>query len=77
MFAVDEAAYLVYEGVADAASVDRIFTTIGPETILRGIEVLHERFGDSTYRPFPLLGQLVDAGYLGRTSERGFHIYEQ
>ncbi|MEU8975788.1 3-hydroxyacyl-CoA dehydrogenase family protein [Streptomyces monashensis] len=91
MLAVNEAAYLVYEGVADAASVDRIFTTcfghrmgmletadlIGLDTILRSIEVLHERFGDSKYRPCPLLRQLVDAGYLGRKSGRGFHTYEQ
>ena len=91
MLAVNEAAYLVYEGVADAASVDRIFTTcfghrmgmletadlIGLDTILRSVEVLHERFGDSKYRPCPLLRQLVDAGYLGRKSGRGFHTYEQ
>ncbi|MGW3116854.1 3-hydroxyacyl-CoA dehydrogenase family protein [Streptomyces sp. NPDC001107] len=91
MLAVNEAAYLVFEGVADAASVDRIFTTcfghrmgmletadlIGLDTILRSVEVLHERFGDSKYRPCPLLRQLVDAGYLGRKSGRGFHTYEQ
>ncbi|MDP1465757.1 3-hydroxyacyl-CoA dehydrogenase family protein, partial [Klebsiella pneumoniae] len=37
--------------------------------------VLQEGFGDPKYRPCPLLKRMVDAGYLGRKSGRGFHVY--
>ncbi|MEZ0069285.1 3-hydroxybutyryl-CoA dehydrogenase [Streptacidiphilus sp. MAP12-20] len=89
MLAVNEAAYLVHERVAEPADVDRIFTScfghpmgmlatadlIGLDTILYSIEQLHDRFADSKYRPCPLLRQLVDAGHLGRKSGRGFFRY--
>ena len=39
------------------------------------MEVLYEGFNDSKYRPCPLLKQMVDAGYLGRKSGRGFYDY--
>jgi 3-hydroxybutyryl-CoA dehydrogenase len=49
---------------------------IGLDTCLSVIRVLHEGFGDSKYRPCPLLQQMVDAGYLGRKSGRGFYQYD-
>ncbi|MGW2636927.1 3-hydroxyacyl-CoA dehydrogenase family protein [Streptomyces sp. NPDC001348] len=91
MLSVNEAAFLVYEKVAEPAEIDRIFTTcfghsmgmlatadlIGLDTVLRSIEMLHESFKDSKYRPCPLLRQMVDAGHLGRKSGRGFYSYPQ
>ncbi|MEI5102644.1 3-hydroxyacyl-CoA dehydrogenase family protein [Streptomyces sp. PmtG] len=89
MLAVNEAAFLVHERVAEPAEIDRIFTScfghsmgmlatadlIGLDTVLRSIEMLHETFGDSKYRPCPLLRRMVDAGYLGKKSGRGFFTY--
>jgi 3-hydroxybutyryl-CoA dehydrogenase len=89
MLTVNEAAFLVHEGVADAAGVDQVFRgcfghpmgpletadLIGIDTILYSIEVLHEHFGDSKYRPCPLLKQMTDAGFHGRKSGRGFYTY--
>jgi len=86
---MNEAAYLVYEGVADAASVDEVFRScfghpmgplqtldlIGVDTVLKSIEVLYEHYADSKYRPCPLLKQLNDAGLLGRKTGRGFYTY--
>jgi 3-hydroxybutyryl-CoA dehydrogenase len=84
---MNEAAYLVYEGVADADTVDEVFRScfghpmgplqtadlIGVDTILQSIEVLYEHFADSKYRPCPLLKQMVDAGRLGQKSGEGFY----
>ncbi|HET9138361.1 3-hydroxyacyl-CoA dehydrogenase family protein [Actinophytocola sp.] len=84
---MNEAAYLVYEGVATAEAVDEVFRScfghpmgpletldlIGVDTVLQSIEVLHEHFADSKYRPCPLLKQMVDAGLLGRKSGEGFY----
>ena len=89
MLTVNEAAFLVHEGVATAEQVDDVFRScfehrmgpleladlIGLDTILYSIEVLHESFADSKYRPCPLLSKLVDAGLLGRKSGRGFYPY--
>ncbi|HET9621307.1 MAG TPA: 3-hydroxyacyl-CoA dehydrogenase NAD-binding domain-containing protein [Kofleriaceae bacterium] len=89
MLTVNEAVFLVHEGVAPAEEVDRIFKTcfghpmgpletadlIGLDTILLSIEVLHESFNDSKYRPCPLLKKMVDAGLYGRKSGRGFYDY--
>jgi 3-hydroxybutyryl-CoA dehydrogenase len=89
MLTVNEAVYLVYEDVASAADVDELFRScfghkmgpletadlIGLDTILYSIEVLHESFGDSKYRPCPLLKKMVDAGLHGRKSGQGFYSY--
>jgi 3-hydroxybutyryl-CoA dehydrogenase len=89
MLTVNEAAFLVYEGVADAASVDEVFRScfghpmgpletadlIGVDTILYSVEVLYEHYADSKYRPCPLLRQMTDAGLHGRKSGRGFYTY--
>ncbi len=89
MLTVNEAAYLVYEGVADAAAVDEVFRScfghpmgpletadlIGVDTILYSVEVLYEHYSDSKYRPCPLLRQMTDAGLHGRKSGRGFYDY--
>jgi 3-hydroxybutyryl-CoA dehydrogenase len=86
---INEAAFLVHEGVADAAAVDEVFRAcfghpmgplqtadlIGVDTILYSIEVLYKHFGDSKYRPCPLLKQMTDAGHHGRKTGRGFYTY--
>jgi 3-hydroxybutyryl-CoA dehydrogenase len=89
MLTINEAAFLLQDQVASAADVDQIFKKcfghpmgpletadlIGVDTILFSIEVLHESFGDSKYRPCPLLKKMVDAGLHGRKSGRGFYTY--
>jgi 3-hydroxybutyryl-CoA dehydrogenase len=90
MLTVNEAVYLVHEGVATAADVDEVFRScfghkmgpletadlIGLDTILYSIEVLQESFADSKYRPCPLLKKMVDAGLYGRKSGQGFYSYQ-
>jgi 3-hydroxybutyryl-CoA dehydrogenase len=87
---MNEAAALVYEGVADAETVDEVFRTcfghpmgpletadlIGVDTVLNSIEVLYEHYADGRYRPCPLLKQMADAGLHGRKTGRGFHGYD-
>jgi 3-hydroxybutyryl-CoA dehydrogenase len=89
MLTINEAVFLVQDGVAPAADVDRIFKTcfdhrmgpletadlIGLDTILKSVEVLYESFNDGKYRPAPLLKKMVAAGLLGRKSGEGFHKY--
>ncbi|OIK05993.1 3-hydroxyacyl-CoA dehydrogenase family protein [Streptomyces monashensis] len=89
MLTINEAVFLVQDGVAPAADVDRIFKTcfdhkmgpletadlIGLDTILKSVEVLYESFNDDKYRPAPLLKKMVAAGLLGRKSGEGFHKY--
>jgi 3-hydroxybutyryl-CoA dehydrogenase len=86
---INEAAYVYYEGLASAEGIDEIMKLgmahpmgplmladlIGIDTIYAVIKVLHEGFGDSKYRPCPIWQQMVDAGYLGRKSGRGFYNY--
>lgn len=90
MLAVNEAAFLVYENVASVEDIDRVFTScfghkmgmlatadlIGLDTVLLSINMLWEQFGDSKYRPCPLLKKMVSAGELGRKSGKGFYTYE-
>jgi 3-hydroxybutyryl-CoA dehydrogenase len=89
MLTINEAAWLIQDGVAPVEDVDRIFVTcfghkmgplatgdlIGLDTILYSIEVLYESYADSKYRPCPLLKKMVDAGLHGRKSGRGFYDY--
>jgi 3-hydroxybutyryl-CoA dehydrogenase len=86
---VNEAAYALLEGVADAESVDTIARLgfnhpigplaladlIGLDTCVAIMEVLHDGLGDPKYAPCPLLRQYVQAGRLGRKSGRGFYDY--
>ncbi len=88
---INEAAYVYSEGLASAAGIDEIMKLgmahpmgplmladlIGLDTCYAVIKVLHEGFGDSKYRPCPIWQQMVDAGYLGRKSGRGFYRYDE
>jgi 3-hydroxybutyryl-CoA dehydrogenase len=88
---VNEAAYALMEGVADAEAIDTIAKLglnhplgplaladlIGLDTCVAIMEVLHEGLGDPKYAPCPLLRQYVAAGRLGRKSGRGFYAYER
>src|SRR5690625_4268165 len=87
---INEAIYTVYEGVATIEDVDAVMELgmnhpmgpltladfIGLDTCLYIMEVLHEGFGDSKYRPCPLLRQYVQAGWYGKKSGRGFFVYD-
>jgi 3-hydroxybutyryl-CoA dehydrogenase len=89
MLTVNEAIFLVHEGVAEPEAVDDIFKEcfghkmgpletadlIGLDTILLSLEVLYEQFNDPKFRPCPLLRQLVNAGLYGRKSGHGFYTY--
>lgn len=87
---INEAIFTVYEGVASPEDVDTVMKLgmnhpmgpltladfIGLDTCLSIMEVLHDGFGDSKYRPCPLLRKYVKAGWLGKKSGRGFFQYE-
>lgn len=86
---INEAIYTLYEGVATEESIDQVMKLgmnhpmgplqladfIGLDTCLYIMETLHEGFGDSKYRPCPLLRKYVAAGWLGKKSGRGFYQY--
>jgi 3-hydroxybutyryl-CoA dehydrogenase len=86
---INEAIFALYEGVASRESIDGIMKLgmnhpmgpltladfIGLDVCLAIMNVLHDGFGDSKYRPCPLLKRYVDAGWLGRKSGRGFYEY--
>ena len=88
---INEAVYALSEGIATAEGIDQIMKLgmahpmgplaladlIGLDICLSVIKVLHQGFGDSKYRPCPLLQQMVDAGFLGRKSGRGFYRYDE
>jgi 3-hydroxybutyryl-CoA dehydrogenase len=86
---INEAIFAVYEGVATPQAVDQVMKLgmnhpmgplaladfIGLDVCLAILEVLHEGLGDPKYRACPLLKRMVDAGWLGRKTGRGFHTY--
>jgi 3-hydroxybutyryl-CoA dehydrogenase len=90
MLTINEAVFLLQDQVATAEDIDKIFKgcfghkmgpletadLIGLDTILFSIEVLHENFNDSKYRPCPLLKKMVDAGLYGRKNGKGFYAYQ-
>ncbi len=86
---INEAIYAVYEGVGTPEAIDTVMKLgmnhpmgpltladfIGLDTCLAIMNVLHDGFGDSKYRPCPLLRQYVAAGWLGKKSGKGFYQY--
>src|SRR6185437_477430 len=86
---LNEAMYAVMEGVATPQAVDEVFKLgmnhpmgpltladfIGLDVCLDIMRVMHNGLGDPKYRPCPLLVKMVDAGWLGRKSGRGFYKY--
>ena len=86
---INEAAYTLMEGVAEAEAIDTIARLgfahpigplaladlIGLDTCVAIMEVLHHGLGDPKYAPCPLLRQYVQAGHLGRKTGRGFYTY--
>ena len=88
---INEAIFALMEGVATAEAIDQIFVLgmahpmgplkladlIGLDVCLDIMRVLIEGLGDPKYRPCPLLIRMVDAGWLGRKSGRGFYSYDQ
>ncbi|WP_394190356.1 3-hydroxybutyryl-CoA dehydrogenase [Paenisporosarcina quisquiliarum] len=87
---INEAIYTLYEGVATKEAIDDVMKMgmnhpmgplqladfIGLDTCLYIMEILHDGFGDSKYRPCPLLRKYVKAGWLGKKTGRGFYVYE-
>ncbi len=86
---INEACYTLYEGVGNVKSIDmamklganhpmgplELADFIGLDTCLAIMNVLHDGLADTKYRPCPLLTKYVEAGWLGRKSQRGFYDY--
>jgi 3-hydroxybutyryl-CoA dehydrogenase len=86
---INEAVYTLYEGVGNVESIDtamklganhpmgplELADFIGLDTCLAVMQVLYEGLADSKYRPCPLLVKYVEAGWLGRKTQRGFYDY--
>lgn len=87
---INEAAFALMEGVAEADAIDEIMKLgmahpmgplrladfIGLDVCLSILEVLHAELGDPKYRPCPLIRKLVAGGHLGDKTGRGFHVYD-
>ena len=88
---INEAVYTLYEGVGSVASIDsamklgtnhpmgplELADFIGLDTCLAIMNVLHDGLADTKYRPCPLLTKYVEAGWLGRKTDRGFYDYRE
>ena len=86
---INEAIFTLYEGIATAEDIDKgmklgtnhpmgplaLADLIGLDTVLAIITVLYDGFKDPKFRPCPLLVKMVNAGYLGKKSGRGFYTY--
>lgn len=86
---INEAIYTLYEGVGSVDAIDtamrlganhpmgplQLADFIGLDTVLSVMQVLHEGLADTKYRPCPLLVKYVEAGWLGRKTQRGFYDY--
>lgn len=86
---INEAIYTLYEGVGNVEAIDaamklgahhpmgplELADFIGLDTCLSIMQALHEGLADSKYRPCPLLVKYVEAGWLGRKTQRGFYDY--
>ena len=86
---INEAVYTLYEGVGSVSSIDsslklganhpmgplELADFIGLDTCLAIMNVLHDGLADTKYRPCPLLTKYVEAGWLGRKTQRGFYDY--
>jgi len=89
--ALNEALYLVWEGVADRDEIDKavrlglnwpmgpltLLDSVGLDTALAILEIFQSELGDVKYRPCPLLAQMVKAGLLGRKTGKGFYDWEK
>ena len=87
---INEAIYALMEGVGTREAIDEVMKLgmnhpmgpltlcdlIGLDVVLYVMQVLHRELGEDKYRPCPLLVRMVDAGYLGRKSGRGFYEYK-
>jgi 3-hydroxybutyryl-CoA dehydrogenase len=87
---INEAINCLYEGLTEPDEIDAVMRLganhpmgplaladlIGLDVVLNIMQTLYTGFDDPKYRPSPLLKQMVDAGYLGRKTGRGFHKYE-
>ena len=88
---INEAVYTLYEGVGNVRSIDEsmklganhpmgpleLADFIGLDTCLAIMNVLHDGLADTKYRPCPLLTKYVEAGWLGRKTQRGFYDYRE
>jgi 3-hydroxybutyryl-CoA dehydrogenase len=86
---INEAIYTLYEGVGSVEAIDtamrlganhpmgplQLADFIGLDTCLSVMQVLHEGLADTKYRPCPLLVKYVEAGWLGKKTQRGFYDY--